>query len=61
MISIQSRFPLSEMTDDFTAKYIWAAALIPVYSSAGERFLFRIVKMNLTNSQGKKLPQLLDQ
>ena len=32
-----------------------------VYSSAGETFLFKIVKMDLTSSRQKNSPQLLDQ
>ena len=49
----KSGFPLGEM--------IWACASAFVYSSTGEIFLFKIVKMNLTNSRRKKSPQLLDQ
>ena len=32
-----------------------------VYSLAGEIFLFKIVKMDLTSSRQKNSPQLLDQ
>ena len=49
------------MNGDFTAKFIWACAFLFVYSLAGEILLFKIAKMNLTNSRRKKLPQLLDQ
>ena len=38
-----------------------ACAFLFVYSLAGEIFLFKIVKMNLTNLQRKKWPQLIDQ
>ena len=54
-------FPLGKMIGEFAAKYIWACALTFVYSSTGEIFLFKIVKMNLTNLRRKKSPQLLDQ
>ena len=49
------------MNDDFVETFIWACAFLFVYSLAGEIFLFEIVKMDLTNSRRKKLPQLLDQ
>ena len=49
------------MNGDFAAKFIWACAFLFVYSLAGEIFLFKIVKMNLTNSRRKKSPQLFDQ
>ena len=49
------------MNGDFDAKFIWAYAFIFVYSLAGEKFIFKMVKMNLTNSRRKKSPQLLDQ
>ena len=35
--------------------------IVILYSLSGEIFLFKIVKMNFTNSQQKKLPKLLDQ
>ena len=54
-------FPLGEMTGHFAAKYIWTCTLIFVYSLNGEIFLFKIVKINLTNYRWKKLPKLLDQ
>ena len=57
----QGGFPLSEMNGDFAEKFIWACAFLFVYSLAGEIFLFKIVKMNLTNSRRKNSPQLLDQ
>ena len=49
------------MNDDFAAKFIWASAFLFVYSLAGEIFLFKIIKMNLTNLRRKKSPQLLHQ
>ena len=49
------------MTYDFAAKYIWACALTFICSLNGEIFLFKIVKINLTDSRRKKSPQLLDQ
>ena len=45
----------------FDAKFIWAYAFLFVYSLASEKFIFKMVKMNLTNSRRKKSPQLLDQ
>ena len=54
-------FPLSEMNGDFAEKFIWACAFLFVCSLSGEIFLFKIVKMNLTNSRRKNSPQLLDQ
>ena len=53
-------FPLGEMSGDFAAKFIWACAFLFVYSLAGEIFLFKIVKMDLTNSRRKNSPQLFD-
>ena len=49
------------MSGDFTAKFIWACAILFAYSLAGEIFLFKIVKMDLTNLRRKNLPQLFDQ
>ena len=49
------------MNGDFAVKFIWACAFSFVYSLAGEIFLFKIVKMNLTNLRRKKSPQLFDQ
>ena len=49
------------MSGDFAAKFIWACAFLFVYSLAGEIFLFKIVKMDLTNSWRKNSPQLFDQ
>ena len=49
------------MNGDFAATFIWTCAFLFVYSSTGEIFLFKIVKMDLTNSRQKNLPQLLDQ
>ena len=41
------------MNGDFAAKFIWACAFLFVYNLAGEIFLFKIVKMNLTNLRQK--------
>ena len=41
---------VGEMSGDFAEKFIWACAFLFVYSLAGEIFLFKIVKMDLTNS-----------
>ena len=49
------------MNGNFAAEFIWASAFLFVYSLAGEIFLFKIVKMNLTNSRRKNSPQLFDQ
>ena len=49
--SIKGRFPLHKINGDFTTKFIWAGAFLFVYSLAGKIFLFKIVKMNLINSQ----------
>ena len=49
------------MNGDVFAKFIWACAFLFVYSLAGEIFLFKIVKMDLTNSRRKNSPQLSDQ
>ena len=54
-------FALGKMNVDFAATFIWACAFLFVYSLAGERFLSKVVKMNLTNLSRKTLPQLLDQ
>ena len=54
-------FALGKMNVDFSATFIWACAFLFVYSLAGERFLSKVVKMNLTNLWGKTLPQWLDQ
>ena len=45
---------LAKMNGDFAAKFIWACTFLFAYSLAGEKFLFKIIKMNLTNSGGKK-------
>ena len=58
---IKGRFPLDEMTCNFARKDIWACALTFFYSLSGKRFLFKILKMSLTNSRRKKSQQLLDQ
>ena len=49
------------MSGNFTAKFIWACAILFAYSLAGEIFLFKIVKMDLTDSHRKNSPQLFDQ
>ena len=49
------------MNDDFAAKFIWVCAFLFVYSLTCEIFLFKIVKMDITNSRQRNLPQLLDQ
>ena len=58
---IKGGFPLGKINDDFTAKFLWTCAFLFVYSLAGEIFLFKIVKMGLTNSRRKNSPQFLDQ
>ena len=47
------------MNDDF--KIYLDMCILFVYSLAGEIFLFKIVKMNLTNLRQKKSPKLLVQ
>ena len=54
-------FPLAKMNGDFAAKFIWACTFLFVYSLAGEFFLFKIIKIDVTNSRQKNLPHLLDQ
>ena len=49
------------MSGDFAAKIIWECTILFVYSLAGKMFLFKIVKIDLTNSRQKNLPQLFDQ
>ena len=49
------------MNGDFATKFIWAGTFLFVHSLAGEIFLFKIVKLNLTNSRRKKSPKLLVQ
>ena len=49
------------MSGDFTAKFIWECGFLLVYSLDGEIFLFKIIKMDLTNSRRRNSPQLLDQ
>ena len=49
------------MNNDFAVKFIWTCAFLIVVSLGGKIFLFKIVKINLTNSRRKKSPQLLDQ
>ena len=60
-IKYKGGFPLGEMNGDFAAKFIWACAFLFVYSLDGEIFLFKKVKMDLTNSRRKNSPQLFDQ
>ena len=45
----------------FGCKIYLGMHILFVYSLAGKIFLFKIVKMNLTNLRLKKLSQLLDQ
>ena len=52
---------VGKMSCDFAEKFIWACAFLFVYSLADEIFLFKIVKMDLTNSRRKNSPQLFDQ
>ena len=54
-------FPLGEMNGDFAVKSIWACAFLFVYSLAGKVFIFKIVKIDFTNSQRKNSPRSLDQ
>ena len=49
------------MNGDFAANSIWACAFLFAYSLAGEIFLSKIVKINVTNSRRKMSPQLFDQ
>ena len=51
---LKDRFPFGEMSGDFAAKFIWACAFLFVYSLAGEIFLFKVVKMDLTNSRSRQ-------
>ena len=52
-IRLKGGFSLSEMNGDYAAKFIWACAFLLAYSLAGEIFLFKIVKMVLTNRDVK--------
>ena len=56
------------MSGDFAAKFIWACALPPTYSPAGEIYSppqkkknKKIVKMDLTNLRRKNSSQMFDQ
>ena len=53
------------MSGDFAAKFIWACALPPAYSLAGEISpppkKKKIVKMDLTNLRRKNSSQMFDQ
>ena len=51
---VKGGFLFGEMTNNFPSKYIWACALTFVCSLSAETFLFKIVKMTLTNSRRKK-------
>ena len=51
---LKDRFPFGEMSGDFAAKFIWACAFLFVYSLAGEIFLFKVVKMDLTNLRSRQ-------
>ena len=59
--SLKGGFRLGEMNGNFTVKFIWACTFLFDYSLAGKIFIFKIVKMNLINSQPEKSPQLSDQ
>ena len=61
MSGTKGGFPIGEINGNFIAKFIWAWAFLFVYSLAGEILLFKIVKIDLTNSRWKNSPQLLDQ
>ena len=54
-------FPLGKLSGDIATKFIFACAFLFVYSLAGEIFLFKIVKKDLTNSRRINSPQLFDQ
>ena len=65
---IKDRFPLGEMNGDLRIRMaingqcVCALTFICfICCLAGETFLFKIVKMNLTNSPLKKSPHLLGQ
>ena len=49
------------MSSDFAAKFVSACVFFFAYSLAGEIFLFKIVKMDLTNPRRKNPTQLFDQ
>ena len=49
------------MNGDFAGTFIWTCAFLFVYSLTGEIFLFKIVKMDLTNLRRQNSPQFLDQ
>ena len=61
MFMFKGGFPLGEMSVDFDVKFTWACAFLFIYNLAGEIFLFKIVKMDLTNSRRKNSAQLFDQ
>ena len=46
---------------NFASKFIWACAFLFAYGLTDEVCFFKMVKMDLTNSQRKNLPQLSDQ
>ena len=52
---LKGGFPLGEMNGNFATAFTWACAFSFVYSLAGEIFLFKIVKCNLTNLRRKKV------
>ena len=60
-MSFKGGFTLGKMNGDFAAKFIWACTFSFACSLAVEKFLLKIVQMNLNNSRRKKLPQFLDQ
>ena len=49
------------MSGNFATKFIWACVFVFINSLAGEIFLFKIVKMDLTNWRRKNSPQSSDQ
>ena len=46
-------FPLGKMNGYFATKFIWACTFLFVYSLVGKIFLFKIIKIDLTNSRRK--------
>ena len=55
----KGRFSLDKLNANFAAKYIWAYALAFAHSLSCKIFLFKIVKINLTNSQWQKSPTIV--
>ena len=46
---IKGTLSLGKMNGNFAVKFIWGCMFLFVYCLAGKRFLYKIVKMNLTN------------